>query len=280
MKQNHNQLAPTLVAALFAAPLALLLSSQASAQTTVFSDDFSDNNRDGWYIFNGGDPIERSLDTTGGDMETVSTSFAIWGALSNFSSLSLANEGDFIKLELDYTVIEDIAGRNMTFGLYNSGETTISVDQSGLTNLGNESGYLSYNQSDEMRLTYNSGQGLGNVNGDDNVKVTYGDPPANPFSVSGSTFTFSLNIEVNSAGNIVATQIFNEGQANELSMSGTGGAQFTGNVFTFDTVAIQAIDNDFAIDNVLVTTNVPEPSSFALLAGMLGLTCVMLRRRG
>lgn len=258
--------------------LASTLGSSALAQTTVFSDDFNDNNRDGWYIFNGGDPIVRSLDTTGGDMETVSSGFAIWGALSNFSSLTLANEGDFIKLELDYTVIENIAGRNMTFGLYNSGGTTISADQSGLTNLGNESGYLSYNQSDEMRLVYNSGQGLGNVNGDDNVKVTYGDPPANPFSVSGSTFTFSLNLEVNSAGNIVATQIFNEGQANELSMSGTNGEGFTGNVFTFDTVAVQGIDNDFAIDNVVVTSSIPELSSIALMGLTLVAALIGFRR--
>lgn len=277
MKQKSNSLIKLASCALFAAPLALLLSSQASAQTTVFSDDFSDNNRDGWYIFNGGDPIERSLDASGGNLETVSSgNFAIWGALSNFSSVTIA-DGQYITLSLDYTVIEAIGGENMTFGLYSSGGTTISSDQTDLTNLGNESGYANYVQSDEMRLI-GSTAGLGNVNGNDTMnKVTYAGND-NPFALVGS-YTYSLTVE-NIGGQITATTVYNAGQANELTQTDSGSAI---DIFTFDTIAIQAIRQDYSVDNIVITTTgtvIPEPSSFALLAGMLGLTSVMLRRRG
>jgi hypothetical protein len=48
--------------------------AQASAQSTVFVDDFSDNNRDGWYLFNQGFDVDtRFLNASSGFMQTVSS---------------------------------------------------------------------------------------------------------------------------------------------------------------------------------------------------------------
>lgn len=262
----------------------LLLGTSLMAQTTVFSDDFTDNNRNGWYIFGGGagevDPIVRSLDASGGNMETVSTTnYDEWGAVANFNTVTLA-DGDYIQMSMSYTVIDNIGGDTTTFGLYSSGGTTITADQSGYTNVSDEKGYNSWIRSTEMRLVGDNGDGLGLPNGTDSMaKVTYTDPLTNPFSLIGS-YTYSLKIE-NVSGQAHVTQIFNEGEANELSMFDSGSAV---DIFTFDTVAFQVIRNDISVDDILITTTgvvVPEPSSIVLaalfvLAGFLGLR----RRRG
>lgn len=273
MKQKTTSPAGAFVKLLGASIGLSLLSSAASAQTTIFSDNFDDGNRDGWYVY-GDRAGTYTVDASNNRLETVSGAYAIWGAVSNFSGVTLATTGDFIKLELDYTVIDPIDARNMTFGLYNSHGTTISADQQTDNQLTDEKGYHSYTQSDENRLVHNLDQGLATVNGNSNIKVSYGGND-NPFALAGS-YTYTLLLEVNGSGAIAATQIFNEGQANELSM---GAAVFGNDIFTFDTVAIQGIDKDFWVDNIVITSNVPEPSSYALLAGVFGLTSVLIRRR-
>jgi hypothetical protein len=260
--------------ALVAAPLCLCFATSASAQTTVFSDDFSDNNRDGWYIYNG-DPVTSLLDTSNGYLETVSSGdYNYWGGLANFSGVTLA-DGDFINLSLDFQILEDVGSNTIALGLFDSAGTTITADQTDLTNLTDESGYYMFNRSADLIMKAGNATGLGQVNGTDSMVKTQ---PSHLALADSTWHTYSLTI-VNSGGQITATTVYDLGLGSELTQNDSGSAV---DILTFDTVAIQSRIADYAVDNILITTDgtvIPEPSSFALLAGMFGLTLIMLRRR-
>jgi hypothetical protein len=69
-------------------------------------DDFSDNNRDGWYLFNQGFDVDtRFLKASSGFMQTVSSDEILqWGAVANFSPVDLSANGYYIKLTLNFQV--------------------------------------------------------------------------------------------------------------------------------------------------------------------------------
>lgn len=77
------------------------------------------------------------------------------------------------------------------------------------------------------------------------------------------------------SGSVTATTSL---QTESISSSFTSGASGE-RLFVAFTPTTEDSGNYFAVDEVNLTV-VPEPSSFALLAGCFGLTWVMLRRRG
>lgn len=238
----------------------LLLGSRALAISTVYTDDFNDNNRNGWYKFND-DDSSRALVTSSGNLTLDSSAaFRIWGAVTNFSEVTIG-DGEYINLSLDFQILEDIGSATISFGLFGSNGTKISADQADLTNLTDESGYYKYNRSADLIMKAGNGTGLGQVNGTDSMVKTQ----PSPFATADVTWhTYSLTI-TNNAGQITATTVFDAGLGSELIQSDAGSAV---DLFTFDTLAVQSITKDFAIDNVVITTTgsvIPEPSSVALI---------------
>lgn len=262
----------------FASALLAGLTTQASAQTTVFSDDFTDKNRAGWYIFNQGvDADARSLDISRGFMETFSSDdFNRWGVVANFASVDLSADGDFIKLSLDFQIFEDLGSRTMTIGLYDSNGTLITADINSFGNGSDDSGYWLYNREADYILKSGAGTGLGDTNG--NTSLGKKIQPS-PFATADSIWhTVSLSI-TKSGADLLVELITDEGLASETVTSATNPTE---RITRFDQIVIQAITQDFAIDNVVVEkrVSIPEPSSFALLAGILGLFSVMRGRCG
>lgn len=76
-----------------------------------------------------------------------------------------------------------------------------------------------------------------------------------------AAFTFSLSAQ---AAVLTSVNLGASGLSNETGFTNTGPATSSTN---------------FALVNGIQVTAVPEPSSFALLAGMLGMVWVMVRRR-
>lgn len=251
----------------------LMMAVTTRAQTTVFSDDFNDNNRNGWHLFNGDGT--RSLDASAGTLETVSSGdFAIWGAVSTFNTVTIA-DGQYITLSLDFQIMEDVSSETISFGLFDSNGTTISADQSDLTNLTDESGYYMYNRSADLIQKAGNATGLGQVNGTDSMVKTQ----PSPFATADAIWhTYSLTI-TNNSGQASVTSVFDAGLGSELTQSDSGSAV---DLFTFDSVSLQAIRKDYAIDNVLITTTgsvIPEPSSVALILSAAAAAIWRMRRK-
>jgi len=248
----------------------------ATAQVTVFSDNFDDNNRDGWYIFNQGtDTATRSLDVSNGYLETVSSgTFGIWGAAANFTSAAdLSTIGNKVTITLDFQIVDDLGSNTITLGLYDSNGTAYTADTATVGAGGDDSGYHLFNRDDRYR-TRDTSVGLGDVNGSNQIVAN---DPSTAATVASGLHTFFLELEKTASG-IQVTHVLDAGTGNEKTMVGTSSIVLS----SIDQIAIQAIRSDYWIDNVSVTASavVPEPSSFALLAGMFGLTWIMLRRRG
>jgi hypothetical protein len=258
--------------ALVAAPLCLCFATSASAQTTVFSDDFSDNNRDGWYLFGADAGLSGTPNTaiaTTGSLVMTNNDGNYFGTLANFSQVSLVNEGDYIELSLDYTVIEDLGGNVMTIGLHTAIGGAVTTDLDAAPG-GTNSGYFSYNRQNDYYMKAADGDTYFDVNGSSETNKIQ----PSPYFAAGS-YTYILNLTKTASG-ISLTQTTDAGTISETVIADSS----VSNINTvFDMVMVRARSSDVSFDNVLITSNIPEPSSYALLAGMFGLTLVMLRRR-
>jgi len=99
---------------------------------------------------------------------------------------------------------------------------------------------------------------------------------------ANTTYHFSISVDSSSRSyGIVATAIGGSAATlNNLGFrtSATSAGSFI-NLLSTSSYTGSAFSNTFDIDNVIVTTAIPEPASFTLLAGLGGLALMMTRRR-
>ncbi|MGD9264819.1 MAG: hypothetical protein PVJ71_03460, partial [Lysobacterales bacterium] len=114
-----------------AASMAMVVGTAQAA--VVFSDDFEDGNRDGWYELSDGTStmsIIASPMASGGTAALLSSdATALQIYATHFDAVTLEDPGDFVTLKFDARRLEPgFQGRGFRFGLYNSSNTLFSAD--------------------------------------------------------------------------------------------------------------------------------------------------------
>ncbi|WAC18811.1 PEP-CTERM sorting domain-containing protein [Luteolibacter sp. SL250] len=279
------------------APLAAVCLSSADA-AILLTDNFTDGNLTGgtdnsgiaWYARSGNATLGIANDPSPGFgtgnalvMERAGAGTivnrGIIGVLTN--GITLSNPGDTVTLSFSFRFTTTASSTSpfsdtegFTFGFYNSNGTPVSANGSSASD--NDLGYRAEFGSGtdswvgiarEANFTTAAG-GVGT--GTDGVQMTVVDPVAvsiGDFLPRTGSITLTYNsptdmgISVSYNGNVVGTA--------------TNNAPIT----TFDEVVFsQGGGNGFLLDNVVVTSNVPEPGSVALMA-LGGVLCAAGYRR-
>lgn len=279
---------------LLSSALLATLAGAGSVQAALsFSDPFTDNALVGGSDNSGISWYDRSVNTTlsiiddsagigsgramrlGFNISTVNNRGVV-GALAQ--AITLSAPGDTVTLSFSFRLYGTgtplASSEGFTFGLYNSNGTPVNAVHTAQSDddFGYRGDFGTGTTSrvaifKETNLAASAG-GLGT--GSDGGSVTVVNPlpvAINDFLVHTASITLTYNsatdmgISLTYDGNVVGT--------------GTSSVPF----FTFDEVVFsQAGSNPFLIDNVLVTSNVPEAGTTALaaLCGVLGMT---VRRR-
>jgi len=185
--------------------------------------------------------------------------------VANFSDVTLGSIGDWVKLSFDMRWIiaapEDVSYR---FGLFNSNGTVVTADSG--TEGGNDTGYWALIEAlNPSAVATKDGTG-GILSG----------PGLDSGSVPGvANLPHLLELLITKEN---ATQM-------RVAVSVDGTEAVTGldaniNTSTFNEIAVKNLrgsGGDLHLDNVQVTTNVPEPSTIVLLA--MGGVIMLGRRR-
>jgi hypothetical protein len=276
---NKNTLITTILAASVAA------ASSLSAQA-VYSTDFStgnvatqpnsgangslgsggagfnyDGNFGTWLFSNGNGGINEAAEGRGDGINPTAPANAISsiglnrpqdGAGTNGRINTVVIAGSDFTVGQEYTVSFDVIGGQDRDG--NAG-----ADTTGRVWLASLSGYD------------NSGSNYIQIDG---TWGGFGNVANKPFTASGAASVTWLHTDENqdNGQNIAGEELVGQTTANTDILTFT----YTGGDIGF---GVATYNNHFAIDNFAVEA-VPEPSTFALLAGMAALGWVMIRRRG
>jgi len=279
-----------------------VLTSGLSAQT-VFFDDFSDGDRAGWFSSAG----SSSVSVTGGALrqDTGGSGRSLVTYISS-DPVSLA-VGQSISLTFDIRLIgpagslfgdANQANNQLRFGLfYSGGDTRVIADNMGSSsypggaayNFGSQRGYAS------MTTLHVNGKNSDGSAASSSIRERTGTNTAlisttTGYTTLGSTFPPPVSFEIDTTytGNMTVTRT-NEGV--NISVSFLGGdfgtayqvfrSDNSDPLFEFDMLAFHLNANvavAYELDNVTVSV-IPEPSTYATLAGALALGLVAWRRR-
>jgi hypothetical protein len=273
----------------------LFVASAAQAQVTLINDSFNDGGRT-----DGADPLDAQWHLISSNAVTASTAFNRLTltstdagithphAITHFTPTSLG-VGETLALSFDFNSIKTSANNNnrIRFGFYNSAGTQQNSDLLS-TDVGTlYQDDLGYSVWAPRNIT-GSPVALYARNTDATANTTPISLTANT-AIPGAT---TNAVEDTSAPTFSASA--------SLSMTRTilgydytvnyGATSFSGSIttvttFSFDMLDIWSINdinsgNSFAIDNVLLSyTAIPEPSAFAVLAGLATLAACVARRR-
>ncbi len=270
--------------------LATVLSSGAGFGATLLSDSFDDGgitdgadpNDTDWFR-NGApgplnDPVFSSgamfVETTGNNPNA----YGVWGA---FAATSLASVGDQLELSFDVTVSSALSGSNdgFRFGLLN-----VKTGTTGALSFGSDSepnGYFGaaavdgngsrnhgiFRQIDDDApwIFRNSGDGFTEL-------LDIPEAGFDPFTES-TTHSYSLTL-TRSGASSVDISIFDGTNTQSVTDSSVDVlTSFDAVAFTLPARGQTTDDNEFTLDNIVVTfsTAIPEPgAAWLLLAGLMG----------
>lgn len=244
-----------------------LVSLQADV---VFSDDFSDENRDGWYIY--GDDAHNDLLVVDGalwllDSDTADNNFT---AVTRFPNADLSVVGAKVVLELEFKNTKNHRiNRGIAIGLYSSEGTPISADMASGDAGEDDSGFFLYTRRMPFmqRMYEINDRGLSSIGGktvavrandDANLNIRLDSNPKghSVFGLADGTWhSFKLEIEAilgrdGLVDHLVTIKV-DEGRPTEsILYYQDGGALVT----DFDEIGMTSIaGNEFIIDNVRVT---------------------------
>jgi len=271
---------------------AALLAAPAMA-TVVFSDDFSDGDRNGWYLTSGGllSVIDDSAGIgTGNAMQMLMNSGSTQRRIvANFAAVQLQNIGDSLSLSFDFRIIGtgSTAVGGFRFGLFNSRETLQTVDATSGTSSANaydDQGYfgrLSAGTSNEARLSEDNASGTSFMGGTDltdhAVNASFGG--INNTLKHTAVLTITRVASTNTEGNPLDIPVLS------LLVDGTSyiddpDGDRASPRWTFDEIGLAGANRtcDFVVDNVnVVFTPIPEPATLSILA--LGAIAAVWKRK-
>jgi hypothetical protein len=264
-----------------------LIAAGSTSASVVFSDNFessdvdsTDNTVDGDGV-SGADGWDRTLSSGSSSFTAVNDgTLGNAGLLDNkgnqtfgfvavaFTPQTLASTGDSITLTFDFrfvTLANANNGANFRFGLWNA---TSGIDISGGANYW---GRLATNGTGSLALF----EGADSYPGSEFGTLATGDT----FNITNTAkYSASFAVTKTATGVIVAYEYFNS------SGTSIGSLAFEDTVSpytTFDALGFRTnLANNMAFDNIEVDfTAVPEPSTYAMFAGLLALGLAMVRRR-
>ena len=275
---------------LFVAAFAVVGAWSAQAATIVFSDDFTDGTVSPWI-----DETDVTLsvaDDTGGlgsgNALFGDTSVSVNRTLARFDAVTLANAGDWIEVSLDFRFDGTLSVDRFTpaIGLYSTNGTSSDIS--------NDQGYAASvssaaDSAGDPDTVYENTLGREDETLNNDPDPTHGILAGSDVS---SLFEDNTDDVLQSGENYDITFRITRTASSEAFLEYTlngalaeGGAQLSFSAtdtdaspfFGFDQFGLRNRNNDFAIDNVIITTNIPEPASLALLG--LGVTALVGRRR-
>jgi len=270
----------------------------AVSAADLFSDDFSDGNRDGWYS------LAASSSAAGnvvGDVASFSSgkglrfysNYANNAVVTSFSGVTLASAGDYVELSAVFRYsAPDIAGNATTgplLGLYNNASSPIVADGFGADS---EYGQVLQNWEGYKATKYIEGTSSdGRIFAQDPIGDTESafynwqgsaiDTDSSGFALlSGVNYATSLRIELGAnLTDVTITYSITDGGTNSFSQNVTVAAS----TLTFNEIALSAYSGQAAVNgyvgDVLVTSNIPEPSHSAMLFALGAVGGGLLRRR-
>lgn len=255
------------LAALLAAPLA----AQANV---VYSDNFDTANggtASEWFTFTTSGSASDAVNGSAGTWTLTPQSGTSLSGITYFSPTSLA-VGQSIELSFNfsYTVLPNTQG-GFRFGLFNSNGSEISADQTAST--GNAAFFDDRGYSNNVSLSSGAGHQtfLFERTTDHNTFWT-----TTAFTQLGSSVARTATaINTTYAASLLITYV----DDNTVSITSTvNGVSFTRNDTAslrtaFDSLAFFTDGNNgnVTLSNIVVTAAIPEPSTYAILIGVVGL---------
>lgn len=245
------------------------------------------------YTINGG-----TLDQTGtgSDGAAFTSPGQFRGVLFNLGeSVTLQETGDYI--ELNFSVVSFASNNNnpwaYRFGIFdNDGTAATANDQTSVTDdwLGFMAIYRTTNSNTNQtnNAIFQQGAGTGGLAGTTNVGGGFGGDPSNlagtgitkvgtnfnsDFRTNEAAFDAVFRIERTATGLDITTLQSDTGTTVTRSLLAANVATYTFNSLAF------AHSGNFTVDDIVVTSNIPEPGTLALVGIALG-SLLLFRRRG
>lgn len=203
------------------------------------------------------------------------------GNMTTGANLSATNYYVSLRLDVRYTADPANVDAGFRFGLFSSNGTTVAANNDGLSN--NDIGY---------GARFSVGTATANVSLSERVSGTGGalsgagigilsSATANVTSLNGTTNYYRLQLDIVRNGSNGLDFTISEGVNTTTLTQVLTFTDTTASTFLFDSVVFTNGNTvaNYAVDNVLITTGIPEPSTaLSLLAGF-GLFGLIRRRR-